>query len=78
VLEKVSEAKPLQVKHSGCLSGVEHIDDVQSEVSLEPLHVLISTVQHLRDTGVVENVAQGVAEILSQRNRINNEVFLAA
>lgn len=48
VCEEVVEGMPGEVQGSAGLMCVEQSDDVQAKVPLEPLHVRVGAVKHLR------------------------------
>ena len=76
MLEQVSQALCWQPQHSSSLACVKHVDDIDAEISLQPLHIAVGAVEHLHNFWVVENTPQGVADLPLERDSVNNEVFL--
>lgn len=56
-LEQEGKAELPEAQRSGSLSSVEHVDDVEAEVSLQPLDILTSTVEHLDDLRIIEDAS---------------------
>ena len=54
--EEMLEAKGGELQHPRGLARVEHVDDVEPEVALEPHNVHVGAVQHL-DTRVCSGLA---------------------
>ena len=54
-LEQVCKAKALQLKNPCSLTCVEHIYDIDSKISLQPLDIHVSSMQHLDFFWIVEN-----------------------
>ena len=75
VLEEESQAEAWFLQDSRCLSRVKHIDNVEAKVFLEPLHIVVSSVQHLGFAGVVEEGEQGRTQLLSQLDSVHYEVM---
>ena len=49
VLQKVGQAVAWVLKHSGGLASVKHVGHVDAKVSLQPLNVLVGTMQYLHN-----------------------------
>ena len=76
-LKQIGEAD-LLVANSPCrLPGIKHVDEVQAEVPLQPLNILVRSMEHLNDLWVVKDSPQRISKLLLQCNGVNDEVFLS-
>lgn len=73
-LKKESKSERLEAQNSGSLSCVKHVYDVNAEVSLQPLHVHISTMKHFGFRGIVEDGSELVSNKTSELDCVDNEV----
>lgn len=60
----------------GSLLGVEHVDNVDVEITLEPLAVVLGAVKNLEGGGVREDGPQQM-HVVVQRNRVHHVILPA-
>jgi len=75
LLQQEGETESFELENSRCLTCVKHIDDVEAKVSLKPLDIHVSTVEHLDLLWIIEYWAQTAAYMFSQCNNVNQEVL---
>ena len=67
----------LHVQQARRLARVEHIDDEEAEVLLQPEDVVVGAVQHLERARVREDAAQRGAHVAAQREDVHDKVARA-
>jgi len=74
--EEVGEAGGAELKDARGLASIEDVDHIKPKVSLQPLHVMICSMQYLHHRRVVKHRAQSLTQLRLQRKRVHQKVFL--
>lgn len=59
-LEQVSKTESFELKNPSSLTRVEHVNDIQIEISLEPLNIHISSMKHFLFLRIIEHTSECV------------------
>lgn len=74
VLHQKRQGKPRQGQHSTGLSSVEHVNDVDAKVALQPLNVQVGAMEDFDDIGIGEEQIEFV-NVIAQRERVDDVVL---
>ena len=72
----MGEAGGAELEDARGLASIEHVDHIKPKVSLQPLHVMICSMQYLHHRRVVKHRAQSLTQLRLQRERVHQKVFL--
>lgn len=76
MLEEIGEAVGGELEELGGLARVEHVDDVEAKVALQPEDIAVGTVEDLDDVGVGKDLVEDV-KVVHEGKGVDDEVLLA-